>query len=243
MKTNRNHIVLIALAFILSSCSVETIRVSANDSIITKEISTSNYSAIEIANSFNAYVTFSDTEELVIVESNENLDEFVIAKVKDGKLIVRLMNNINIKGQETLNVYITTKSITDFRVTANSNIYLKNTLTTDNAKIKVTADSFFSGEVEVVDLQLTIEADAKADLYGHANHLDARLSADAKLSDYDFNVDDLKLKMTADCETDITVNNTISIEAIADCRLRYKGDAAAIVHKDLRADSRIIKVE
>ena len=242
MKTNRHHIVLIILAFILSSCSVETIRVSANDSIVTKEISTSNYSAIEIANGFNAYVTFSDTEELVIIESNENLDEFIIAKVKDGKLIVRLMNNINIKGQETLNVYITTKSITDFRVAADSKIYLENTLATDNVKIKVTADSFFSGAVQVDDLQLTVAADAKADLYGHANYLDARLSADAKLSDYDLDVDDLKLKMTADCKTDITVNHTINIEALADCRLRYKGDAV-IVHKDLRADSRIIKID
>ena len=62
MKTNRHHIILIVLAFIISSCSVDTIRVSANDTIITKEINASNYSAIEIANSFNAYVAFSDTE-------------------------------------------------------------------------------------------------------------------------------------------------------------------------------------
>ena len=242
MKTNKHHIIVLVLVCIFSACSVDTIRVSANDTIITKEINVPNYSAIEIANNFNAYVTFSDTEERVVIESNENLSDLIIARVKGDKLIVRLRNNIRIKGQETLNVYITTKSITDFSVATDSNIYLENTLITEAAKIKISADSFFSGEVRVDDLQLTATADARADLHGHANFLDARLSADAKLSDFDLDVDDLKIKMTADCKTDITVNKTINIEAIADCRLRYKGDAL-IIYKNLKADSKVIKID
>lgn len=242
MKSNRHHILLVIIALILSACSVETIRVSPNDDITYRDVNIVNYNAVEIANDFNAYITFSDTEESIQVEANTNLHKYITATKKGNKLIVKLKNNINIKGQETLNVYIITKSITDFTVAADSNIYLQNALTANSAKIKIAADSFFSGEVNVNNLELIATADAKADLYGYSDYLYAKLTADAKLTNYDLIVEDLKIKMTADCNANLSVTNTIDIDASADCTLRYKGDAA-IIYEHLTADSRIIKVK
>ncbi len=242
MKSTKLCVLLLALGFTLNSCSIDTIRVNADDAITYKKVNIKEYDAIEIANGFNAYVTFSDTEESIEVEANANLHKYIIATKKGNKLIVKVKNNINIRGQETLNVYIKTKSICNFSIAADSNIYLQNTLVTETAKIRIAADSYFSGKVEVSDLELTAAADARADLYGHANYLYADLSADAKLSDYELEVQDLKIRMSADCNARLTVTNTIDINAIADCTLRYKGDAA-IVYKNLKADSKIIKVD
>ncbi len=242
MKSNSIYTLLVAIVLLVTACSIDTIRVAPDDTITTKDVTISDFEAVEIANNFKAYITFSDTEEHVEIEANENLHKYITATIKGNRLIVRLKNHVNIKGQETLNVYITTKSITDFKVAADSNIYLENALITEDAKIKITADSFFSGEVRVDDLQLIVAADARADLNGYTKFLDANLSADAKLSDFDLEVDDLKIKMSADCNADITVNNSIDIEAFADCRLRYKGNAT-VVHEILKADSKIIKVD
>ncbi|MDO5980621.1 GIN domain-containing protein [Flavivirga spongiicola] len=242
MKTNRLYITLTFLGIlILSSCSVDTIHVNANDIVTYRDVNITDYSSVKIANGFTAYITFSNTEESIKVEANENLHDYIIATKKNNELIIRFKNNFKIKGKETLNVYITTKPINNFYVTADSQIYLENTLVGDNAKIKITADSFFSGEVDVDYLELKAAADANADLLGSVNALNADLSADAKLSGYDLRIKDLKIKMMADCQANITVSKTINIEAFADCTLRYKGNAT-IIRENLKADSRIIKV-
>src|SRR6056300_450284 len=99
MKANRIHIILIVLSLILSSCSVDTIKVSGNDAITYRNINVTDFSAVEIANDFNAYITFSDTEESIEIEANENLHQYIVVKKEGNNLVVRLKNNINIRGQ------------------------------------------------------------------------------------------------------------------------------------------------
>ena len=106
----------------------------------------------------------------------------------------------------------------------------------------MSADSYFTGEIDVEDLKIKAAADVRADLYGYVGYLDANLSADVRLSNYDLIVDDLKLKMVADCDANLTVNHSISIDATADCVLNYKG-RAEVVYQNLKADSKIRKVD
>ena len=70
MKTSRLYILLILSGFILSSCSVDTIRVDANDEVTYRNVYITDYSSIEIANGFTAYITFSNTEESIKIETN-----------------------------------------------------------------------------------------------------------------------------------------------------------------------------
>lgn len=240
MRTTKLFSILTLLTLILVSCSVDTIVVSEDDTIKTREINYSDFSAIEISNDFNAYVTFSDTEERIEIEANDKLHKHVIAEIKDNTLIVKLKNSINIKGRETLNVYITTKNISSFSASADSKITLENILIAENVNIKLSADSDFTGEVNVNNLKLKASADTKANLLGRVNNLDANLAADSKLLNYDLEVVDLKIKMAADCDTYLTVTGTIDIDAVADCDLFYKGDAT-ITHQHLVSDCRIIK--
>ena len=242
MKTNRYYILLIVLALTLTSCHTENINVSPNDTIVFIDIPVEDYNTMEIANSFDAYVRFSDTEESIRIEANSSLQHLINATIKNNKLTVKLKNNVNIKGSPTLVVYINAASIDNFKVAADSKITLENTLVSNESTINISADSYFTGEVNVDKLNLKAAADARADLYGTVDYLNADLSADVRVSDYDLIVNDLKLKMVADCDTELTVNNSIHIDATADCVLKYKGNAA-IIHQHLKADSRIIKMD
>jgi len=240
MKTNKLFLTLTLLSLILVSCSVDTIVVSDSDTIKTRDISYSDFSAIKISNDFNAYITFSNTEERIEIEANDKLHQHIIAEIKDNTLIVKLKSNINIKGRETLNVYISTKSINNFSAAADSKIKLENALIAEDVTIKLSADSDFTGEVNVNNLNLKGAADTRTDLFGKVNNLDVNLSADSKLLNYDLEVKDLKIKMAADCKAYLTVTGTIDVDAVADCDLFYKGNAT-ITNQRLVSDSRIIK--
>lgn len=227
---------LVILAF--SSCDRHIIR--ASDEIETKEYNFSDFTSIEIANDFNAYVHFTEGEESVEVEANSNIFKAIKVEQDGNKLIIKLKNFVTIKGKETLNVYISANNITKFKVSTDAKIELENALITEEATIEAFADGSFKGEVFVDDLSLKLTADSKIDLFGTAEHVKAKLAADCELKDYDLEIQDLELELLADSRAYLTVSNTIDIEAKAGSTFYYRGEAT-ITHEKVNSGSKIIK--
>jgi hypothetical protein len=229
-----------ALCLLFFSCSVDKI-IGVSDEITTKHIYVSNFTRLEVSDDFNAYIIFSDTEESVKIEANENLHRHIIIENDGGRLNIRFKNNLNVIGRETLNVFITTKRINDFRANGDSKITLNNLLTDSSIKIRVTGDSYFYGEIDANNLELIVLGDSKADLYGYAKNLDADLAGDSSLIDYDLTVENLKIKLSGDSDAYLTATESIEIDASGDSSLHYKG-GAIITYQHLTGDSKIVKL-
>ncbi len=225
---------------LLFSCHVDHI-VGISDEITIKTLRLSNFSELEVSDDFNVYVTFLDSEEHIEIEANENLHRHIVAKITDNKLTIRVKNHIHILGKETLNIHITTRKLNDFRANGHSKITLENRLVDNNIKIKVTGDSSFHGNVVANKVNLTALGDSKIDLYGSINILDADLSGDSSLTDYDLTVEDLRIELSGDSNAYLTVTNFIDIDASGNSRLHYKGNAD-IIHQHLTGDSKVIKL-
>ncbi len=238
MKAKIISFTLILAVLFLSSCDHEAIKVS--NEISTKSISVLDYTALEVANDFNVYITFSDIEEEVKIEANDNLQEYIVTNITDNKLRIKLKNNLIIKGKETLNIYIKTKNINDFSAYGDVKIELENTLETTAAKIKLFGDSYFSGEIIANKLDLELKGDSKTDIYGSIKNLSAKLTGDSNLDDYDLAVENINIELFGDSQAHLTVTNTINIEAAGDSSFFYKGNAT-IVSKQITGDSKMVK--
>lgn len=238
----KSKLILISttLSLLFFSCTVDHI-IGISDDVTTKHIHVSNFTRLEVSNDFNAYITFSDTEESVEIEANDNLHRHIIVENDGGRLIIRLKNNLNVIGRETLNVYITTRKINDFRVNGDSRITLNNLLSDSSIKIRATGDSYFYGEIDTNNLDLIILGDSKADLYGYVKNLDADLAGDSSLIDYNLTVENLKVKLSGDSDAYLTITKSIEIDASGDSSLHYKGDAI-VTHQHLTGDSKIVKL-
>lgn len=242
MKIHTTFYYLMVLCLTLLSCNIDSIRVDGNDEVIYKDYNYSNYDTIEIVNDFNAYVRFSETEERIEIEANENLYKYIIVRYKDNKLKVGLKKNTSISGIPILNVYITTKSILKYKASSDARIYLKNKLIAKNVYIKLSSDSRFYGSLEVDNLEFSSSSDAKAELLGSVNYLNANLSSDSKILDYDLEVAHLKIKLSSDSKAHLSVTNTIDVNASSDAVLFYRGDAT-IIYQNINSDAKVVKVD
>ncbi len=228
MKHLKSFIFLTLIASILLlSCSVDY------DTVTFKEVPVSDYSSVKIDGGLTAYITFSDTEESIEIEANEYLQSAVKVTIENDELVIS-HDSPQILENETLNVHITTKSITNFNLS--SVVHLKNTLIADNLKIR---GGSFNGNIDVTHLDISIN---HANLSGSVKTMTGNLLVNSKIEGYDLVVDDLKIAMLGFCEANMTVNNTIDIEAKKSCILRYKGNAN-IVREVLGEDSQLIKVD
>lgn len=229
---------LLATLLMVSSCDTESIRVS--DEISTREYSFTDYSKLELAGDFDAYVRFSDTEERIEIEANANLQDKIIVSKTGNTLKIRLENNVSVRGNATMKAYITTRNIDDYRVSGDSFVQLENLLATDNIAIEVLGDSRFTGELETNNLFINLKGDSEVNAFGTATMLNADLSGDSELKDYDLAVEELILDLSGDSEAYLTVSETIDVDASGDSVLNYRGNAE-IIRQRLTGDSRIRK--
>ncbi|RKR12966.1 putative autotransporter adhesin-like protein [Maribacter vaceletii] len=230
-------IIVLITATTLLSCEDNFIRASGD--IETREYSFSEFNSIEVSNDFNAYVHFTEGEESVEIEANSNVFRAIRIDQEGSNLKIRLKNFVVIKGKETLNVYISAKNITNYKVSTDAKIELEDKLISNNVFIEAFANGSFKGEVEAENIEVKLSADSKVDLFGSATKLKAKLTADSELRNYDLEVEDLNIDLLADSRAYLSVSNTIDVEAKANSRLYYKGDAE-ITHEKVNSGSKLI---
>lgn len=229
---------VIAFSILLWSCEKDT--VTASQEITTKDYEFSGYSSLEVSHNFKVYVNFSDTEEKLRIQANDNLYEYILVNKESTRLSVKLDNVRRIKGKETLNVFITTKNINNFTITGNTKMVLEDPLETDNLKIHLTGNSFFSGPLEVDKLDIISSGNSRVDFSGSVKVMEVELTGNSELADYDLSVDSLKIELSGNSNAYLSVNNSISVDASGNSVLSYKGNAN-IVHQKLSSNSKIIK--
>lgn len=228
----------ITLGFCLIACDEETIE--ASEGTTERSYSFSDYTGVRIEGAFKADITFSETEESIIVESNENLQDKIVVQKEGNLLRFDLAKDIGVRGDIVLKAHIKTKSLSYFKADGVSDITLKNKLSAPISEIDISGSSNFYGEIDVDTLRLNISGTSDVDIYGRAHLLQASLSTSSDLKDYDFAVDKLEIDLKGACESYLTVNEHIDIEASGTSALNYKG-SASILNQNLSGVAKINK--
>ncbi|MFS4455495.1 head GIN domain-containing protein [Maribacter sp. 2304DJ31-5] len=238
MKT-KSVIFIFLLSVIFTSCEKETIRVSGE--VTTVEYNLSGYNSLKVFDDFNVVVNFSETEESILVEANADLQEKIVVKKDGDRLVIKLENNINVRGNAIMNIYITTATIADFRAAGDVNIVLDDVLIARNARIALFGDSDFEGPLEVDNLDVELRGDSDMVVYGTATNVIADVHGDSDFRDFDLSVENLDIDLRGDSDAFLTVTESIKIRATGDSSLSYRGNARVLKEK-LSGDSRLISL-
>ncbi|WP_420321304.1 head GIN domain-containing protein [Flagellimonas sp.] len=184
----------LALGITISSCYHETIHVS--DEVSIREYDFGNFTALSVAAGFKAYVTFSDTEESVRIKANDNLFKKIKIYKEGGKLTVTL-KDVNIRGKETLQLFITMKEIRDFNASSDAAIFLDDPLEATDVTIDLSSNAYFKGDITANYFELRASSDGTAELYLDANRTYMNLSSNAKVEGQ-IETQEATLKLTSD---------------------------------------------
>ncbi|WP_420603074.1 head GIN domain-containing protein [Flagellimonas sp.] len=224
----------LAIGVFATSCSYETIRVS--DEVSTREYDFENITALSVATDFKAYVTFSETEESVRIKANDNLFGKIRVYQDGGRLTVKL-KNVNIKGKETLQLYITMKEIRDYKASSDAAIYLDDPLNANDVKVELSSDAYFKGDITANDFELRGSSDSTADLYVDAPRVYMNLSSSAKVEG-EMESQDATFKLTSDSVIDLvgTADN-LKANLSSDSRLKDYGLQVEDLEISLSSDS------
>lgn len=238
MKTKLFSLLLAACALFLFSCDVMDNQVAPANKVTTTQTSFSDYDMIEASYAFTVYVTFSDEEESIEIEANDNLHQYIEVKKENNILKIGLERNVHIRGTSTLNAYVTTKNISDYMASGASRIIVEDRIEAMDAHIYLSGASTFSGELAVEQLNVDLSGASHLDISGIANDVDVEASGASVIRDYGLETNTLEADLSGASKMYVTVDEGIELKASGASVLHYKG-SAHITNQDLSDASAI----
>ena len=241
MKTNLFSLAILGLSLFIFSCEIYDHDVVPDSNITTMQATYSDYHSLDVSTAFTVYVTFSDTDELIEIEANDNLHQYIEVRKDNGTLKIGLEDNVRIRGNSTLNAYITTRSISGFEASGASKIIVENPVNEDDVHIYLSGASSFLGEINCNRFYADLSGASNINVSGNANDLDLEASGASVFRDYGLNVEKLNGELSGASNAFLTVEDEIDIEASGASNLHYKGDAT-IIRKDVSGASTVKKM-
>jgi hypothetical protein len=243
MKTRIVLLSLIALVSIFTSCKKDKIQIIPSGKITSVEKTGVVHNKLDVSNTFQVFLTFSETEERIIVEANENLHSYVQVQDKDGWLKIYLKDFVNITStNRVLNIYITTKNINEYQIAGAAAVILENELYTDDLNFELSGAGSFTGTVYTNNLYTTLSGGSKMDVSGSATLLDVMVDGGGVIKNYGLEVTQLEAEMNGGSKVYLSVSESLKVRANAGSHVFYKGNGV-IESQVLESGSTINKMD
>jgi hypothetical protein len=245
MKKTKNILFrfsMLVMAWSLFSCDINDEQVTPSSSITTQSVSFDNYEAIEASHAFQVFMTFSDTDEIIEIEANDNLHQYIELDKINSRLRIGLKDHISVRGSATLKAYITTRYVDTYAASGASKIELRSTLDAQSTYIDVSGASSFSGGIHSTDVMADISGASSMHLSGTSSNLNIDVSGASNFRHYSFEVQNLHAELSGASSAWLTVNSEIEVDASGASTLKYRGGGTVVAH-NISGASTVIKVD
>jgi FlaG/FlaF family flagellin (archaellin) len=243
MKTKMIMAAAVIASVLMSSCEDFGNYVTPSPSVSTEIYSMSDFSGLEVSHAFNVYVYFSDTEESVEIEANENLHQYIEVKERGNTLSIGIKDRINIRhGDATLNAYITTSNLDAIEASGACDVYLQDDLETDHLYVDLSGASSLTGYILTDELIADMSGASDLKIEGYADYFSLDASGSSTMTDYDFEVEEFVASLSGASDAYLTVNDELSISASGASSIYFYGKGR-IKSQDLSGASGVHRME
>lgn len=220
--------------------------IKLSSTITTETKNITGFEKIDVSEDFVVHIHFSDTEEKVEIEANENLHDLINVEKVGNTLKINTKsystsyNSRNKKSgaKERLVAHITAKILSEIKGEEDVIIVLEDKFYADQLTISLIEDSTLDGFVEVKNLVVELDEDSILDLEGSAQSMEVVANEDCIIKGYDFIVDNLNITLIEDSTAKLTVNGEIDLRAKEDSYFHFQGDGS-FIRKRLTGDSEV----
>jgi hypothetical protein len=234
--------VLVGLSLFLSACEKDnTVKPSVN--VTTQDRTIEDYSGIEISTAFTVDVTFSSTEEKIIIEANDNLHAYIDVIKSGNNLIIKIKDNINIQGNSTLKAHITTgNTLDEIFVAEASLVTLNNQLDATDFTVGLAGASFLNGPITAQSITVFADGASNLTLQGTADTFTVNAAGASLVGSFDMITQNANLQLSGASNASITVNGIINLTASGASIFTFIG-TGVVNHLDLSGGSQIVKAD
>ncbi len=223
---------IIAL-FTLSCTAQWGKKVKGNGNVVTIDRSVGEYDAVAVAGWFDVDLVSGREGELKI-KGEENLLEYIITEVKNGKLTVKVKKGYNLQSsnwKEGIHVTVPVEEINKVALSGSGDIVGRDLMKADSFSATMSGSGDISLEIEADDLEATISGSGDIELSGNAGNFEVTVSGSGDVKAFDMIADNVYANVSGSANIKVTANKLLKARVSGSGDIIYKGNPDKIDSK------------
>lgn len=209
-------------------------KIKGNGKVVTIERTTGDYESIAVSGWFDVELV-AGAEGAITMKGEENLLEYIITEVKDGKLVVKPEKGVNLQSSSwksgTISITIPVEEINAVSMSGSGNLVGKTVLKGSKFKTSMSGSGDLSLDLEVEDLEVRVSGSGDMDLNGSTNNLEVQISGSGDVQAYGLNANNVSAIVSGSANIEVTANTSLKARVSGSGDISYRGNPAKIDSK------------
>lgn len=220
------YILLPVISFlVLSSCNgITGDRIKGNGKVISQERTISNFTGIVVSDAIHVYLK-NDSAFSVKVETDENLQQYVVIRETNGSLIIKEENGTYLNPTGRIKVYVSAPSIRKVKASGASNLISQHELTGESIDIEVTGASGAELELKSPRVSASMNGASRIALFGKTKDFSIKGSGASDADCYELLSENTVVDLSGASNAEVFASVRLDADASGASNIRYKGNA------------------
>ncbi|MBS1510266.1 MAG: DUF2807 domain-containing protein [Bacteroidetes bacterium] len=199
-----------------------------NDANAQKRTIEGSFSAINVSDGIDLYLTQGGEESVAVSASEEKYVERIKTEVVNGVLKIYYDNkgiNITVANKRKLKAWVSFKDIQQLHASSGCDVTIEGNWDAGTVDMKFTSGSSLHGKITAKELTVDQNSGSSVEISGTAEKINVDVSSGAIFKSFDLAVDYCNAKASSGGGVRITVNKELSAKANSGGGVKYKGEA------------------
>ena len=220
----KKSILLIAVLFVATAIQAQK-KIKGNGNLTTTTRTASDYEGIKCAGSFD-YVLVAGTEGTIKIEGEENLLQYIVTEVKNGSLIVKTEDRVNLQcsNNKTIKITIPFKDIDNVSLAGSGDLWNDDKITATNMSVSLAGSGDLKLNIEASSTKASIAGSGDLTLKGSTNNLDANVSGSGDFHGFELLSITTDVSVAGSGDADVVSKESLKARVAGSGDIRYKGN-------------------
>lgn len=209
------------------SCSAQWgKKVNGNGKVVTIERSTGDYDAVAVSGWFDVDLV-EGNEGDISLKGEENLLEYIITEVKNGKLVIKVEKGMNLKPsswKDGIHVTVPVESINAVSLSGSGDIVGKNTIKTANFNTSMSGSGDITLDVDANAIDASMSGSGDINLSGSTTDFNVTISGSGDIKAYELDADNVDATVSGSADIKVTANESLKARVSGSGDIHYKGN-------------------
>ena len=218
---------LLIIALFTVNCTAQWgKRIKGNGKVVTIERSVGDYDEIAVAGWFDVELV-KGREGEISLKGEENLLEYIITEVKNGKLTVKVKKGYNLQSsnwKDGILITVPFESISAVSLSGSGDIEGKDVLEADDFAASMSGSGDINLEIEANSLKTVISGSGDIVLSGKARDFNVTVSGSGDVHAFDLSADNVTANVSGSADIKVTANESLNARVSGSGDIVYKGN-------------------
>lgn len=205
-------------------------KIKGNGNMVTMERTTADYEEISVAGFFDVDLV-SGTEGNLLIEAEENLQEYIITEVKGDKLTIKVKNGVNLRPSswnDGIRITVPVTHISALSLSGSGDVTSSTPLKSSDFSTHMSGSGDITLTIESDKLSATMSGSGDIRLSGVAKQFYVQISGSGDVSAFDLEADEVDANISGSADIQVTANQALKARVSGSGDIRYRGNPEKI---------------